>query len=318
MAFIRTNDVQLGLKLETTEGTKIALTSADFIPVANPKFTPDIKFNELNKLTGSLSKSPGRPGMRSAKISFDYYLRGAATAAFTAGVEIGPALTACGFNEVLVAGTSATYAPATTVQANAKKSFTVEMQRGGKTYRIWGARGTVKISCKDGEPILCSFEFTGADFEEVVVAKTAGVTFSTVAEPIFFKDAGAMALTLGGTALVATALNIDMGNTVTLRQSISSASGNISAMITHRKPTISLDPEEVDDTTVLTAWKAGTTMALVAGPVGSTVGNKITITAPAVQYTGMSQSDRGGIATLSVNALCCLSAGDDEISIAFT
>lgn len=310
---IRTFDAQVGLVVETTEGTKATLTAADFLPVANPKFTPNVQLNPLNKVTGSLSRSAGAPGLRSATISFDYYLRGA-SAAGTAP-EIGAALKACGLKETIVATTSVTYTPADITTMEAQKSFTVAIERGGKAYRIWGARGTATISCKDGEPIMVSFTFTGADWEEVVAAKTAAVSYATLAEPVFF---AASAMTLGGVAFVAASTGLDLGNTVTLRQSVSASSGHVSALITAREPKITLDPEEVADAVVVTAWRAGTTVALVAGPVGSAAGNRITLTAPALQYVGLSQNERGGMATLAIDALCCRSAGDDEFALAFT
>lgn len=312
MTMILTNTAQLGLHIETTEGTKATLAATDFIPVANPKFTPSVTVTDMKKITGSLSPSAGRPGMRSGKISFDYYLRGAAAAGTLP--EIDTALQACGLTPTIVAITSVTYTPAPLTIT--PPSVTIEIQEGGKIKRLWGARGNAKVTMKSGTPIMIAFEFTGCDFEEVDGAKTAGVTFSSLAEPVFMGTG----LTIGAFALTATAINLDLANTVTLRGSLGAASGNLSAMITGRNPAFTIDPEEVlvAEYDQMGAWRNGTTMALATLPIGTVAGNKITFSAPAVQYGGVTSQDRGGIAALSINAHCCRLAGDDEISLAFT
>jgi len=314
MTIIRNEIYQIGIKIETNEGTKIALLAADFITAHNAKFTPDVKMAEMKSSTGTMSKAPNRPGLRSGKISFDAYLRGG-SAAGTAP-ELGVALRACGLKETIVANTSVTYTPAP--QTTTPPSVTLELRRDGKIKRIWGARGSVKIKATVGEAILLSFEFTGADWEEVDGGLMAGVTYTAISETMF--QAATLTLNGSGDDLNLSGIDIDLGAKVTLRQSVNADSGYLSAMITDRNPTLSFDPEQVLNSEIdfFGVWKAGATVALSIGPLGSGAGKRCTITAPKLQYQGITESDRESLALLQVTGKLCKDLGDDELSIAFT
>lgn len=311
---IRNEIYQVGLKVETVEGTKIALLAGDFITAFNAKFTPDIKMAEMKSATGTMSKALSRPGFRSGKISFDAYLRGGAAAG--TAPEIGVALLACGMKETIVATTSVTYTPAP--QTTTPPSVTVELRRDGKISRIWGARGTMTFKAQAGDAAVYSFEFTGGDWEEVDGALMAGVTYTAI--PEIMLQAATLTLDGSGANLNLSGIDIDLGNTVTLRQSVNAASGYTSAMITDRKPTLSFDPEAVltSEIDFFGKWRAGTPVAFSSGPLGSGAGAVCTITAPKLQYQGISEADRDSLATLSINGLLCKNVADDELSIAFT
>lgn len=311
---IRNEIYQLGLKVEVTEGTKIALDAGDFITVHNAKFTPSIKMSENKDITGTMSKSANRPGFRSATITFDAYLRGSDSAGVAP--ELGVALRSCGFKETIVALTSVTYTMAP--QTTTPPSVTMELRRDGKISRIWGARGTVKFKGMVGEAAVWSFTYTGADWEEVDGALMAGVTYTAIQELMFQE----IALTLdgSGTNLNLSSVDIDQGGKVTLRQSMSTASGYLSAMITDRNPTLSFDPEAVlaADIDFMGIWRAGTTVAFSSGAMGTGAGKVCTITAPKLQYQGISQADRDSLSTLAITGKLCKNLGDDELSVAFT
>jgi len=311
---IRNEIYQVGLKAETIEGTKIALTATDFITAHNAKFTPDIKMAEMKSATGTMSKAPNRPGFRFGKISFDAYLRGGASAGVAP--ELGVALKACGLKETIVATTSVTYTPAP--QATVPISVTVEIRRDGKISRIWGARGTMKFKAQAGDAALYSFEFTGCDWEEIDGALMAGVTYTTI--PEIMLQAATLTLDGSGSNLNLSGIDIDLGTTVTLRQSVNAPSGYTSSMITDRNPTLSFDPEAVlvAEIDFMGKWRSGTTVAFSTGALGSGAGQICTITAPKLQYQGISEADRDSLATLAVNGKLCKNAGDDELSIAFT
>ena len=65
-------------------------------------------------------------------------------------------------------------------------------------------------------------------------------------------------------------------------------------------------------------FTSGTPVALSLGAVGSSAGNKFTITCPKVVYTDISHSDRDDTATLDLPFIPIDNAGDDFVSIAFT
>ena len=311
---IRNEIYQVGLKVEVTEGTKIALVAGDFITAHNAQFTPDIKMAEMKSATGTMSKAPNRPGFRSGKISFDAYLRGGTGAGVAP--ELGVALQACGLEQGIVLTTSVTYTPAP--QAITPPSVTVEIRRDGKISRIWGARGTMKFKAQAGDAALYSFEFTGCDWEEIDGALMAGVVYTTI--PEIMLQAATLTLDASSTNLNLSGVDIDLGTTVTLRQSVNASSGYTSAMITDRNPTLSFDPEAVlvAEIDFLGKWKSGATVAFSTGPLGTGAGQVCTITAPKLQYQGISEADRDSLATLAINGKLCKNAGDDELSIAFT
>lgn len=311
---IRGSVYQVGLKVEAAEGTKETLAAGDFITAHNAKFTPDIKMAEDKSVTGTMSKVANKPGLRSGKISFDIYLRGGSGAGVAP--EYGPALRACGVKETVVAATSVTYTPAP--RATTVPSVTVELRVDGKICRIWGARGTAKFKGMVGELAIFSLEFYGADWEKIDGAQMAGVSYTTIPTIIFMN--AAMTLAGSGAGLNLGSLDIDLGAKVVLRKSVNTPSGYVSGLISDRNPTLSFDPEEVlaSEINYFGDWQAGTTMAFSTGALGSGAGQVCTITAPALQYQGISESETDGLSTLQVNSKLCKNAGDDEYSIAFT
>jgi len=248
-------------------------------------------------------------GARQASLSFDVELVGTATAGLT--VEYADALKACGVGEALVGSTSATYTPA----SSSVPSVTLGWYLDGKRHLMWGCRGNARIELVAGKPGIIHFEFTGADFSETDTALLSGVTYGATKPPVFM---GAT-FTVDTYAAVLNNLSLDLGNTVALRPSIAASSGFVSAMITNREPVITIDPENVLVATkdYLGTWRLGTEIALSSAH-GATAGNIFTITAPKLQYQGITMADREGIATLEATALCCVNSGDDEWQIAIT
>lgn len=301
---------QVAAKLEAAEGVAETLAAADVILASNFNFNPDVQIVDRNPLKDNLSPTPGRPGLRMAQLSFDVLLVGA-----SAGKGVAPhysaALRACGVGETIVALTSVTYNPDSTPGPSA----TLEYRVDGKIYKMWGARGTVQMKFDDGVPVVMSFTFTAADWSETDGALFAGVTYETALPPVFM-NAG---LTLGGYSAVLSAMNLDLGAAVTLRKDANASSGYKSARITDRKPTLTLDPENVTVATndFMGQWKAGTTLAL-ASSIGSGAGQVIAVSAPAAQYQSVSMADRDGMSGFDINALLCGSAGDDEWQIQIT
>jgi len=298
-----TQRCQVGCETEDVEGAAETIEAADVFLAFNPKFTPSIDPHERKPVKGSFSPVASLMGKRSAKMSFDVEMTG--TAAAGSAIHFADALKACGVDETLVALTSATYAPA----SDAIPSATLAMYLDGKCYKMWGARGTAKLTLATGKPGIWSFEFAGADFSETDAALLTGTSLEATLPPVF-QDA---TLTLAAYAATVASVTLDLGNTVTLREDANASSGYLSAVITDRKPTLSIDPENVLVATedFFGTWRAGTTVAL-SSLHGATAGNKHTLTAPAVQYQGVDLSDRSGVSALSINALLCEDSGDDE------
>ena len=299
---------QVAAKIETTEGTAETLGAADAILVENASFEPTIEMHEYDPMRRTLSPMPDIPGKRSARLTFTVPLKGSGTAG--TAPEYGDLFKACGMAETVVAGTSVTYDPA----SESIPSMTLALYLDGKVYKIWGARGTFKLACAVGEPIGAEFEFQGADFSETAGSLLSGASYgSPVPKP--FQNAS---FSISGYSAVIEKLEADMANNLYLRTACGATSGHVSCLILNRRPTVSFDPENVLVATedFLGDWRAAATGALSAVVDGG-AGNKVTISAPAVQYTDIKPGDRGGLAILEITGLLTMDSGDDELQIKF-
>lgn len=194
-------------------------------------------------------------------------------------------------------------------------SATVGTYRDGTLKKAAGSRGNVRVEAEAGQPAFLAFEFDGV-YEGVSDASMLTVTYESTVPPAF-KSATTYA---DGLQVVFTKLSLDMKNTLTPRENAASAKGILSVKVTDRDPQISIDPEMV-----LTATKdlhgalhAGST-GYFSSEWGSVAGNRIRLGSPRVQYEGVDEGERGGIATVPIIFGCkaaSASTGDDEVQIA--
>lgn len=300
---------QVAAKIESVEGTAETLSASDAFLAANVKFTPNIAMGERKNVSSSLSPWTSIPGARSAKLEFDVELKGSGTAG--TAPALGKLLKACGFGETVVSGVSVTYKPAST----SISSMTLAVYQDGVIKKIWGARGNVSLKLEDGTPGWLHFEFTGADFSVTDGDMLTGVTYEST-KPIAFLSAS---FAIDSYSALIGSLEINMNNEVNLRKDVNSSSGHKSAVITGRRPTMTIDPEHI---TVATydfygKLRSGNEGSLTLALTGS-AGNICTITAPKVQYTAISDDVRDGIRSLGITCQLNRNSGDDEISIVFT
>jgi hypothetical protein len=301
---------QIAAKIEVTEGTAIALAGADAFLAENITWTPGIEMHKRGNVSSSLSKFSEVAGARQASLDFDVELKGSGTAG--TAPALGKLLKACGFGETVVAVTSVTYLPAST----SISSLTMAMYNDGACYLMWGARGNVSLKLEKGKPGVLHFSFIGADFSVTDVALlTTGVSYETTKPQPFLSAA----FLVDSYAALVGSLEFSMGNVLTLRPDVNSASGHKSVAITDRDPVLTLDPEMVLVATYdfFGKWRSASEGALTA-LVSGAAGNICTITNPKVQYTEEKLSENSGIRSLGINASLNRNAGDDEISIAFT
>ena len=300
---------QIAAKKETVEGAAETLSASDAFLAANVKFTPNFAMGERKNVSSSLSPWASIPGVRSAKLEFDVELKGSGTAG--TAPALGNLLKACGLGETVDSGKSVTYAPA----SSSISSLTLAAYQDGIIKKIWGARGNVSLKLENGAPGWLHFEFTGADFSVTDGTMLSGVTYEST-KPVAFLSA---TFSIDSYSALIGVLEINMNNEVNLRKDANSDSGYKSAVITGRKPTMTMDPEHVTVATYdffgkLRSGNEGS-LSLV---LGSTAGNICTIKAPKVQYINISDDVRDGIRSLGITCQLNRSSGDDEISIAFT
>jgi hypothetical protein len=303
---------QIACKVEAAEGTAETLAGADAILAMNVSFKPNIVMKERLNITSSLSAWSQVPGSRSAVLEFDVELKGSGTAG--TAPALGKLMKACGFGETISGGVSVTYAPA----SSGAPSMTLAYYNDGLIYKIWGARGNVTLKSNKGELGTLHFTMTGADFSILDGAMlTTGVSYETTKPQPFL---GAASFTIDSYVALIGAVEFNMNNVISLRSDITKGSGNISALIVDRKPTLTFDPEAITVATYdfFGKWRSQNEGALGGAVWGATAGNICTVTAPKVQYITGAVQERGQIRSFGITCQLNRNAGDDEISIVFT
>ncbi|RQW89936.1 MAG: hypothetical protein EHM79_02195 [Geobacter sp.] len=305
----------IAAKIEGTEGTAETITVTDGgILVINPAIDFDFGMNEREAVVDSLSKLQPVPGKTSGNLSFRAELKGPG-AAYSSTVKpaLGKFLRACGFAETVVTTVgveTVTYAPAST----GIPCLTMWSYEDGVIKKLKGCRGNVKFSGKNGEICFADFEFTGV-YDGVVDGAIISPTFEATDPPVLLSSA----FTIGAYAANINSFDLDMGNEITLRESINTATGYISALVTDRRPTGKFDPEMVTVATYdfFGKWKAGTSAAMSLGSVGATQYNRFKITAPKVVTTKISDEERAKLMVAGLSFSLAMTTGDDEVSILF-
>jgi len=178
--------------------------------------------------------------------------------------------------------------------------FEEDAAAGSNTLRklMRGARGTVRIAHKVGEPVFLEMEFMGVH-QSITDTTKLTQTLETTVPPVYL-SAG---LVLGSFSPIFSSLDIDIGNNLAPRFSANDASGILSYRITNRNPVGTMDPESalVAGKDWFGDWFAPNTSYLEE-TVGATAGNRFKIFAPAFQITNIADGNRDdlSLANLSV------------------
>jgi hypothetical protein len=307
---------QIAIKQEAAAGTPIALAAADVIihtGIAEYEVDAQITDREFNSAT--LSPRGSVIGAISATIRFKMYMRG------TVGVPVDPTnlsdlavpFKGCGVNAVVAAGET-TYKPSSTliVDDTSGGYCTVALYEDGRRYSIAGAQGNCKLTFERGAPGMAEFEFKGIYIEPTDAALLVP-TYPAVVEPPFL--GASMTVLTYGNAIINT-LTLDFGNEVVMRPDPNDASGYFSGQIVSRKPTGTIDPEEVLAATKnwWNEWTVGTTGAITTGTWGGAAENQFNLTIPKAAYRSVNRDNRDGIAIAPIDFDCRANtdAGDDE------
>jgi hypothetical protein len=200
--------------------------------------------------------------------------------------------------------------------AGGVKTITIGEYKDGKLSVLSGAMGNWKIIAETGKQAMIEFTFTGKYSTNETDVAILTPTYPTVL-PIRVAQG---ALTWNAVALCTASVEIDSGNTVTMRECVNASdrSGYISAIVTDRAPVITANPESLlvatqnrDD-----RWRTSTPEAF-SMQIGAS-GNSITIAAPEAQLENKQQADRNGIMTDDLTWLATAgAAADTELTITF-
>lgn len=233
---IKADKCLLLAKLETTYGTDAAPTkTADAMFAMNVKVSGDWKKTERLAVSPNWGKYAPVVVGQGVKVSFETELHPSSDG--SAAPFIGCLLQACGMTETLGAPTVTysavlAYPPA--------KSVTLWFYISGLVHKVTGCIGTFKIDMAVKETIKVSFDFTGLYSEPADLTFVTDPTFPTTS-PFIFKDVTVNYDSI--TALIGTAIGIDIGNQIVMRDDWTAASGTKGYYIQDFEPKITLDPE---------------------------------------------------------------------------
>ncbi len=192
------------------------------------------------------------------------------------------------------------------------ESLTLYMNIDGVLHKLLGARSNVSCLTADQIP---SFKFSAQGlFQPVVDAVSPTVTLSVWKTPQPANKANTPFVSLHGfNAAALESFDFDMNNAVAHHALINGAEQFI---ITDRKPAGNISMEAV-----LVATKdwwtsaKNATLGALAIQHGTVAGNKLVITAPAVQITSPKYGDKNGLAMLQAGLALTPITGNDELSI---
>jgi len=315
---------QLAAKVEATKGTAETLAAGNAGILAE-SIEYQVNTEELvrDPLRATISKFPSVPGAQTATVTCRVEIKGSGTVA--TAPAFGTLLKGCGFAETL-ATDGVTY---NLKSADADSdTLTLGVYRDGRIFKCSGARGTVTFEMTANQIAYANFTFTGVHESVTEGALLGGVSYESTV-PVAFNNVTATFTPDGGSAWsdsVFSTFNLDLANTVTLRENANASNGLSYAIITERSPSGSIDFDDfvvsTEDPDDLFSYLETPTFGALSMTLGATAGNIITFStgSASVQYTNIDTGDRDGVATLQcdIGLRKTADAGNDELVIAQT
>ena len=292
-------------KIETTYGTNSTPGAVNAIVGTNVSFTP-LEAEEIGR--DLHLPHMGHQGViltgQYAKIEFDVEIAGAGAAGTVP--KYGSLLRACGMAEVVTAGTSVVYS----IIEDAAESSTLLFISDKVQHVLLGCRGTFSMSFEPKQIPKFRFSMTGL-LGTILDAVMPAVSMTGWSTPVAVsKDATTM--TLHGWSSIASKLSVELGNTGTPRFLI----GAESMLITDRQSV----GEAVVDALSLAEMNwftraQGRTRGALSLVHGVAAGNRVEISAPAVEIGKPSQGQSDGVVTYTLPLALCPTTGRDELTI---
>lgn len=287
----------IGLTEETTSGTAATVTAAiaanyyDVKAEAGDFFSAG-KRQPAGNYNGSI---PSLAGKRMGTIE--------ATLEYIPGLLAH--ITGCGYKI-----TTGTYAPSSTMAD--RKTWTVVCWEDGIRKQLTGAVLELTLEGNAGEKVTAKCKWTGIWVAPIDQAMPARAPITTA--PYMSRS---LTLTFGGAAIAhVSKWSINLGASIEERQDITASTGISHYLVTDIDPTINLDPEArlVADMDAYGLMLAGTTV--LASLVLSSGGASLTISAAAAQRVKVTSGERDRKALHEIELLCCVSNGNDQLTLA--
>jgi len=295
----------LAAAIESTVGTAETLDAADAAyNVFDAEITPNIAMTPRTK-QGGFGNLEATPEGYGASVTFKTELTGDGSGGVPGWADV--FFPACGWVK-----TGSTFAPvASAPGTNGVKTATIGIYKDGRLERARGCAGSFKVMFPTGRAAMIEWTFTGV-FMAVTDATILAPTYPT---QLPLRAANAT-FTIGGSwSPCIENLEIDAGNSVILRecQTPTDGSGYLSAMVSDRLPTGTLNPESALVATKgnFTNWTARTEEALSYSITDGT--DTVVFSSSNYQITNIQPADRGGnqVDTISFQL------NEDSFSIAF-
>ena len=304
----------LAAKIESTIGTAETLAAADAaFNIYEPMIQCTVEM-EQRQGQGGFGMLPSVAGGRIGVATFRTYLEWDGTATEPSWADT--FFPACGWVK-----TGQVYTPRTEAPGSNVKTLTIGLyQHDGSSGTVFksisGAVGSFVVNLLTGRPSFIDWTFTGV-WQEPTNETLITPTYPT-ALPLRF--AGGLA-EWNDVNLCIESATINSGNEVIMRECPTTVAGYISAFITNRVPTISVNPEAatIAAQNRWSAWLASTEQALeldVDGPTNSV----LSFDAPKAQIINNQEADRNGMVTDDIEFQCNKNGAthDQELSITFT
>ncbi len=293
-------------KRETVYGTDIVPAAADGIIAKNVTYTP-LEGEEVSR--DLILPHLGNQGIiltgTYARIEFDVELSGSGTAG--TAPKYGSLLRTCGMAEVIVAATSVTYSIIEEAVESGSIYFVLDKIR----HVMVGCRGNVSLSYNARGIPSMRFSYMGLLGSISDIASMPAVVQTGWITPVAVSKANTV-LTLHGWAAIAESLSLDLGNTVTPRFLI----GDENMIITDRRATgtavVEARPIAEVDWFAKARLRTRAAMSIIHG---TTAGNIVEVTAPAVEIGKPTIGESNNIATYSLPLSLCPVTGRDEMAI---
>ena len=236
-------------------------------------------------------------GTRSVSCEFVVEIAGSGTAG--TAPAWGLLLRACGFAEVVTAGTRVDYTPIT----NDQESLTLYWFDSGVRHVLRGARGNVTIALNSGERPELRFQFQGL-YSNPTATTVSGTVFSAFVTPLVVTDANSPGIKLGstvaatgapavsgGTSYASLGLEIAMNNSVQFTPLLGGESVDITARAVDS--TLRLDLTPAQEVSLMSSVLAATLQPLTFEH-GTTAGNKVIVAKPSTQLYEPSKEELNG------------------------
>lgn len=299
----------LAAAIETTSGTAETLDASDgAFNIYNALIQPGITAIQREGQGGFNYLTP-IPSGYSGTATFRTYLEWDGTATEPAWAET--FFPACGWVK-----SGQVYTPRTEAPGSNVKTLTIGLWIDGVRKLLAGCAGSFVVTLPTGNPGYIDWTFLGViqdEADEAIIAPTYPTD-----KPMRF--AGGLA-EWNDVNLCVSQATINSGNNVVLRECPTTDAGYLAAIITDRRPTISVDPEAVTVAAQArwAAWLAMTEYVLeldIGGP-GNSV---LSFDAPKATIINKQEADRNGMVTDQIEFQANKNGAthDQELSITFT